>query len=524
MPANDELVTILGIQIAKDAMAKIQSFKQGLDSVADKLKSLSLVATGFAAAAGFLVKGVMDDVAALQTLSDKSGVSTKALQEWKYAAEQAGVSANAVQGDLAKFQKQMAWTGRDGEQQLERYADKLAGMSEQKAMAYGKAFGLSDDTIVLLRQGSQGLAQLKQEANDLGAVIPEDMIKRSEQFRMSVGKLTAAFNAMRTHLAIAMMPALQSVTDTFTKFLVQNREWLSSKTQAFMQALVNAWAKLWEILKKVYDFFKPLVDKFKELTGGMEDVELMTHILQGAFAALLVIFAPIIAKLALLGAAFAAASLLVEDFMYWLNGDESLIGYGLLKFAEKFPTLAKLFENLKNSAKELFQAITEWAFDPATWESFGNTIADIGNAIAKLATTFIEWVQKFESRYPAITEGLGKIASFVKDVVVGAFELLWQVLGKVGGLLDTIGGAIGGALDWANGALSSIGFGSAKAVPASVPAGPAGKAGTTINDNRTINQQIATSDPQQAADAMLAGVNSGTQMNTPGMYGGGITR
>lgn len=542
MPANDELVTILGVQIAKDAMAKIQSFKAGLDTVADKLKSLSLVATGFAAAAGFLVKGAMDDVAALQTLSDKSGVSTKALQEWGYAAKQAGVSANAVQGDLAKLQKQMMWSGRDGEQQLERYADRLAGMSDQKAMAYGKAFGLSDDTIVLLRQGSDGIRKLKQEANDLGAVIPEDMIKRSEQFRMSVGKLTTAFNAMRTHLAIAMMPALQNVTEVFTKFLVQNREWISGKTAAFMQALVNAWAKLWEIIKKVYDWFKPLVDKFKELTGGMEDVELMTHILQGAFAALLVIFAPIIAKLALLGAAFAAASLIVEDFMYWLNGDESLIGYGLIKFAEKFPGIVKLFETLKDVAKELFTGIVEWA------APIGGTLVDtlveawthLGEVIDDLAGKFSAWINGFTERYPAVVAGFKAIADFLQGTLIKAFEILtavvkgfWDILGKV---IDGAGWLVGKGMDLLNSGLASIGFGGddkkqPQAVPAmmpqlpqAVPVGPAGRAGTTINDNRTINQQIATSDPQQAADAMLAGVNSGTQMNTPGLYGGGATR
>ena len=315
MPVADELVTILGVEVPKSAMAAIQTFKAGLDGVVNAIKPLAFAATGFAAAAGLMVKSTMDEVAALQTLSDKSGVSTTSLQEWAYAAKQVGVSANAVQGDLAKLQKEMGLTGRSGEDRLEKYANQLAGMSERRAMEQGKALGLSDDTIVLLRQGADGVARLRREAHDLGAIIPEDAIERSEAFRQSVTRMTEAFKGLRTHLAIAMMPALQRVTEIFTEWVVQNRAWIASKVESFMHALVNAWEKIWSVIQKVLAIFKPLVDKFRELTGVMDDEEHITHVLQGAFSALLIIFAPLIAKIAALGAAFYAASLVVEDFM-----------------------------------------------------------------------------------------------------------------------------------------------------------------------------------------------------------------
>lgn len=529
MAVAEELVTILGVEVSKNTLQAIQSFKQGLDSVVAKAKSLSLIATGFAAAAGLMVKSTMDEVAALQTMSDKTGVSTQALQEWGYAAKQAGVSAGAVQGDLAKLQKQMMWTGKTGEEQMGKFADKLAGMSDQKAQAYGQAFGLSADTIVILKQGSEGVAKLRKEANELGAVIPEDQIKRSEQFRQSLLKMTETFKGLRTHLAVAMMPALERITDLFTQFIVKNREWIASKTESFMNALVNAWEKIWSVIKKVLSLFQPLIDKFKEINTAMDDEEHLTHILQGAFAGLLIIFAPLIAKIVALGAAFYAASLIVEDFMYWLNGDESLIGYGLTKFAEKFPGITKLFETLKNVAKELFTGIIEWMapIGAAMWDSFLSGVDTVMVVIDELSNTFANWINDFTERYPAVVKAFKALADFLQGTLIAAFqgvmkicEALWQILGRV---IDGIGGLIGGGLDALNKRFSWLGFGgrsedATRAMPKTVPAGSSEKGGTTNNDNRTNNVQITVSTPEQGQQVLAPYMGSGAQATSPGLH------
>lgn len=563
MPVADELVTILGVEVPKSAMAAIQTFKAGLDGVVNAIKPLAFAATGFAAAAGLMVKSTMDEVAALQTLSDKSGVSTTSLQEWAYAAKQVGVSASAVQGDLAKLQKELGLTGRSGEDRLEKYAQQLAGMSERRAMEQGKALGLSDDTIILLRQGADGVARLRKEAHDLGAIIPEDAIERSEAFRQSVTRMTEAFKGLRTHLAIAMMPALQRVTDLFTEFIVRNRAWMAEKTESFMHALVNAWEKFWGILKKVLDFFKPLVDKFRELTSVMDDEEHMTHVLQGALGALLIIFSPLIAKIAALGAAFYAASLIVEDFMYWLNGDESLIGYGLTKFAEKFPGITKLFEKLRDVAKELFQGIMAWV-QPIISEladAWVQTWTAIGQAIDEISAQLAEWIDDFTTRYPNVVEGFKAIASFVQDVFIGAIQsavsVVKALVGWLKDLIKLIGGGVGKALDWLNEKIGGL-FGSdekgkdgktrkekaeefqarygnfgetadenfwskdkvplQKLIPAAVPAGGNGAQQVNNNDNRTVNATVNVANTDQANQVLREMGAGSAQQTAPGLH------
>ena len=89
----------------------------------------------------------VDGAADLQTLSDTTGVSTAKLQEWAYAANAMGVSASAVQSDLAKMEKQARWTGRT----LESYANQFKGMDAATANIWGDAYGLSPETVLLLR-------------------------------------------------------------------------------------------------------------------------------------------------------------------------------------------------------------------------------------------------------------------------------------------------------------------------------------------------------------------------------------
>lgn len=589
----DELVTILGVEISADTMANIDKFKAGLGTVVSKLNMLALAAGGFATAAGFFVKSVMDEAGSLQTLADKSGLSTDSLQEWAYAAKQSGVEAKAVQNDLinlnktmsspipGQFNVNMAMLGvrvrdsngalKDAETLLQDVGDKLEGMSHQRALQWGQKVGLSDDTIVLLRQGSEGVAKLRQEAHDLGAIIPNESIQRSEEFRKSLGKLTAAFRGMSTAVAIAAMPAIQRVTELFTQWIVRNREWIQVHTESFMVALVSAWEKFWAVLKRVLTVFQPLIDKFKDLTGGMSDTEHYMSVLTGAFGALLIIFSPILAKIALMSAAFYAASLIVEDFMYWLNGDESLIGAGLKAFVDKFPAMARLFEKLKDAAvslfRDAFQLGTEAVkvFGAAFAEVIGNIAANIETASAPLA----EFIDGFKKDFPAVIalvkilggligtalgmalKNLVGVFKLVADTATSVFTFLLSALEKVLGFVETILKKLGLAKEESSDVGSNLGVGKNDATPegrtalnrnvdkygglgAPMPLTVSAStvpttqkitkdaprlAAPTINDNRTINQQITTSDPLQAGNAALQGLGGvGYGTLTPGPY------
>lgn len=112
-----------------------------------------------------------------------------------YAANAMGVSASAVQSDLAKMEKQARWTGRT----LESYANQFKGMDAATANIWGDAYGLSPETVLLLRQGADGVAKLKAEAHDVGAIIPPETVKRASEFKAQVTQITTMIRGMATH-------------------------------------------------------------------------------------------------------------------------------------------------------------------------------------------------------------------------------------------------------------------------------------------------------------------------------------
>ena len=578
--AGDELVTILGVELSPAAMANIRKFKTGIDSVMSQMKTLGLVATGMVAAAGIVINRAVDEASAMQVLSDKTGVSTTALQEWSYAAGQVGVDAKSVQNDLVSMTKSMsspipgqfnvnlAMIGvsarntngslKDSSQILEDLGGKLASMDAQKAMQWGSKIGISDDTVLLLRQGKEGLAKLRAEAHELGAIIPSDAIKRAAEFKTQINSLQAVLKSLTSQIAIATLPALSRVVEMFKGWIAENRKWIMLHTESFMTGLVSAFERVWGAVKKVLEIFQPLVDWFKKSTEGISRTEMYTHLLTGAMTGLLIIFAPILAKLALLGAAVVFVSGVIEDFFGYLNGEDSAIGYIFEKMAEKFPGIAKLFSSLKKLAVDLF----EGALGPgkAILETLGKAFTEIFTSwmgvLDGVANRAADFIDGFADKFPAIVDAVSSLAGVIKTVLGGAFdaligtiklfhELAREVFGWLFDALEKGASGLNSVLEWA-------GFGGKKgdkptppkpegyddtkygSVPTSTPS-PAlmrashdvtrpattlapGGAGPMITDNRTVVQHINTTDPVQAGNiaAQRAG-GSYTQLTNPGL-------
>lgn len=577
MAVADELVTILGIKLAADAIANIGKFKAGLDTVVSKLNQLAVITTGAAVAAGLFIKGVSDEANELQKLSATSGLSTDSLQEWAYAAEQVGVNAKSVQNDLVSLNKtmsspipgqfnvNMAMLGvsvrnangelKSSEEVLQSVGDRLSTMSHQQQLQWASKIGISDETVVLLRQGSEGIAKLREEAHTLGAIIPSKSLQVAAEFRKSIEKMRASLRSLSSQIAIAAMPALQRVVELFTAWTVANREWIQVHTESFMIALVSAFEKVWSVVRRLLDQFDPLIELFSDLTGGMTTTEHMTGLLQGALTGLLVVFAPFLAKLALLAAGFYAISTAVEDVMYWINGDESFIGAWVEYLLSQFPGIAAGLETIKNLFSGLFDVVM--SAGPAVIERvvsaftslFKTVLSNVDEASGKIA----EFVNGFTERFPAIVDAvkaladvLGTVLGAALDGIVAALKFLSDLATDVFGSLLNL---LGKALDGINAGLSWLGFGGDDEeenkpvedaskyapVPSSGGAGvssvaPAlsSRAGTSVknsssstnySDNKTVNVNIATNDPAQAGQAVLKAMGENSYaVLTPGQY------
>ena len=395
----EELVTLLGVELSPDAKEKLQAFDKGLDAVVSRVKQASVVLTAAAGGMALYFSKAVDGAADLQTLSDTTGVSTTKLQEWAYAANAMGVSASAVQSDLAKMEKQARWTGRT----LESYANQFKGMDAATANIWGDAYGLSPETVLLLRQGADGIAKLKTEAHDVGAIIPPETVKRASEFKAQVVQITTMIRGMATTIALAALPQAERLVSTFKGWITENREWIRLGIGKIIEGMGTAFERVWKAGKRLLDWVKdalgPVGDFFQKINKGTDWSKLLT----GALILLLASFAPLITGVALITAGFALASAIVEDFFGFLEGKDSGVGRiidAIDKFftgiGAEFPALRGLINDIiglvggafkKNF--EIVSSIIEGIWDNldkvwASIESGIKWVASLANEFAKL--------------------------------------------------------------------------------------------------------------------------------------------
>lgn len=377
MAVVDELVTVLSTVLGDGSEKAVDTYKKGLEGVVatvkEATKRFAMAATGLTA----FVAGAVNSAASIQKVSETTGVSTDALQEWAYAAKSVGVSASAVESDLAKMQKQAMWTGRS----LESWADTFKGMSAPQANMWGEAIGISPDTVRLLREGREGIAALRKEAHAVGAVISPEDLKRAAQLKTSVMSLTTQLRAFGTTIAIGTLPMIDKLVTSFKEWLNVNKEWVASNITKFLENLGRVFNELWEDGKKLVDWFKETLGPIGDFGKKLWEATDWAKLLKGALVLLVAYFAPAIAAFGLAVGAVIALSAAFEDFIAFLEDKDSIIGRLVDGFQEKFPNLANL---LKNVVVVAFELVTKTA--GVMWELLQKIASGIGGVVETIVT------------------------------------------------------------------------------------------------------------------------------------------
>lgn len=174
------------------------------------------------------------------TMSAVTGMSKESLQAYSYAADLVDVSMETLTGSMAKNIKSMSsarsGTGaaaeayarlgvavtdsqgnlRDGETVYWEAIDALGQMeegAERDALAM-QLFGKSaQDLNPLIAQGSEGIAELTEEAKAMGAVLSDDQLADLGAFDDSIQRLKQGASAAKNALGLVLLPQLQTLAD-----------------------------------------------------------------------------------------------------------------------------------------------------------------------------------------------------------------------------------------------------------------------------------------------------------------------
>lgn len=226
------------------AFAAVSRHFDGLQSKATALKG-GLAGVGSTLGGALVVtygRSMIDMLDGLDDMSEKTGITVEKLSELRYAGEVAGTPIEALSsgfGRLAKLMGEAAGgnkeaistfktlgveyknadgTLRNTDEVLGDLADRFATYEDGagKAALAQKVFGKSGaEMIPLLNLGRKGIADLRNEAEQLGAIYGGDLAKEAANFNDNLKRLELASQAASVSIGGPLLKSLNNLLNQY---------------------------------------------------------------------------------------------------------------------------------------------------------------------------------------------------------------------------------------------------------------------------------------------------------------------
>lgn len=392
-------------------------------------------------------KTMSDDIVQADRLSESLGMNIEKFSAWQNAAELAGVEAEEVaslfsdmndwkldfdlndSGPLKDFIDNGLISGvRDANGEMKKtedyileIADALAKMDKEQANGLLVQMGVSDlNMVAWLQQGGDAIREQLELMKKFGTYSEEDA-KMATEFSMSIKLLSMGFKKSMLPLFHLLAPILTQIAKKFGD--------LSAEIQNFIPKIEDISSAGENVAQNVQQAFSVLYNNIMAFAPLLAGVGLMKLI--GIFKSM----ATSIKKASIVARAFilspwgiALTSLLaigvaVQDFIKWLNGDESNLANFFEKIFGDTDTAKEKLNNLYNGVMDIISNIyNNFIGLIPTFEEFRKVILNLfssfmekfsgvvpileafGKSILNLFSNFIE---KFSEQIPKFEE-LGK--------------------------------------------------------------------------------------------------------------------
>jgi len=468
----DSLFVKLGFEVDT---AKLDDFKTKADELRSSVGKFATIFTGAAVGIGMFVQHVAEGMAEIHDFAELNEVSAKSLAALGKVAVENDSSLDAVKSTIqglnsvlgeaalgigrgAMTFKKLGLSAKDADGKvkgadamLSEIAGKMEGLSRQEQFALAAKLGIDPSMIKLLAQGKDKLEDLREEAERMAPLSDEDFAL-AEQVDKLFMKAKGTLGAFTKQIAVALMPA---VRDALKAYL----EWFKAARKATNGQFATAVQVFGAVVRRVYEIVVQMVGGLAKavkwlvqtkyfaiaaaaalgIFASIKTYEAALNIikgLRGIAAGLMSVNASALLIPALIGAIILAFVALVDDWMAWKSGGDSVIG-DLIK---QFPEL----EGVINGIEEVVRGVG--AYFIGLWETIqpaftkllgalgGLAMAiwpiakNIGLALAwafKLVLPLVMWV------VTAIIKIIAGVVGFVVDVVSGIVTAVAWVIDMV---------------------------------------------------------------------------------------------
>lgn len=413
--AGEQILTRLGFEVDEI------SLKSSLEKVAAFGSALR---RAFADASAALV-GVAKGEAEVAAQADALGVSVERFAEWRFIAEQTGVSADALEASLKAMLANNPGLS-DAASELERAGGAMREMGDAQREAYARGLGIDPSLIPMLTQDVSGLRDMFRSLYATAGTDAAQAAEDSKGFLDGMARLAGLCDLLAKTVALSLLgtarSGIEALGDAFVAHFDDIRRVLE-----LVVALASAAAPV------IGAALGLLVSWGGQLAGllGTLDADLVAGIgkgiaafmtLRGAVGAAIIGFANLKEAWTLLTAAFSA-----NPYLLAIGAAVTLAVVVMDNWDAVKAFLLGVWDAVASGVRAAVGAVAS-AFDNAV-----NFATGAGSAIAGAVG-------------PAVSSAMG----FVGAAVSGAADLLASAFGGaadvVSGLFSGMGAAIGIAL------------------------------------------------------------------------------
>lgn len=298
--------------------------QRGLQSASEEFKAWGsrIIGTGIRVAAiGALIAApfiasfhhFVEAGSELQDMADRTGLAVEALQELKHAAEQSGSSAEDLEKGLKAMDQFLVNVAAGApaaldsldrlglrfdeinqltrEERFHIFADAIAGIdnASMRTALVLDVFGRTGMALLpLLRAGSSGIRELREEARRLGLVMAAEDVAAAEALGDQLANLMKIAKAMAFQIGASVAPLIKVMVDAITQAAIVANHWIQQHRElarwifavgigvaiagaaivvlgGIVWAVGGAFGVLWHTLMEIEHFF----GMFTAATGGV---------------------------------------------------------------------------------------------------------------------------------------------------------------------------------------------------------------------------------------------------------------
>lgn len=443
----DSFLVALGFQTDTSGA---EDYKKSLESVGSVLTQVASAATGIAAAVGWAVHKAAESMGELYSFAELNEVSARSMEALgKIAVENDGSlegmkstvqSLNKVIGEAVlgvgrgamTFEKLgIAAKNADGSVKnvddiLSEVADKMQGMSRQEQLALGSKLGIDPQFVKVLAQGSDNLAQLRQEA-ELFNPFKEEDYEMADKVDKLFTKATKSIGTFAKQIAVSVFPVIKQMLEGYISWFKEFRKGGAETFSTGLKVLVAVLQTMWDWTVRVATVVRDVVQwftQFKVVTWAAGAalaafVAIKTYSffmdaakgIIGLTRTLMAFNASALLIPMLVGGIILAVALLIDEFVNFKEGNDSFLG----DLVKDYPQLLTVIN-----------AISDGVAGVISWMQ--NLFAGIMPAFTALGGALMNL---FNALWPAISFGVGVITSLfmgVLQVVAWVMQGIVQII------------------------------------------------------------------------------------------------